>query len=173
MEQHHRRGDQLRKRLGLGGGVAAAGEASPDLQARLLDIRKNAIGPASRLLHPTSQIGISRPTKTPAVGRQIALGCFVLQHPQAKLFEIVLALGPPRRLARLNRRQQQRDQNADDRDDHQQLNQGEAASRVLKKGSRSERRNAFLDSGAAVRCLSPVSTAVIGSIQSTTSGPPD
>ena len=48
----------------------------------------------------------------------------VVEAAQGELLEVVLALRDPRRLAgRLHRRQQQRDQDADDRDDHQKLDQ--------------------------------------------------
>ena len=48
----------------------------------------------------------------------------VIVHGNADLPEFVGALGPASRLSgRLHRRQQQRDQDADDRDHHQQLNQ--------------------------------------------------
>ena len=44
--------------------------------------------------------------------------------PQSQLLEIIAALHPSRRLAgRLHRRQQQRNQNPDDRDDHQEFHQ--------------------------------------------------
>ena len=47
---------------------------------------------------------------------------------QADLLEVVHALVPPGRLAcRLDRRQQQRHEDADDRDDDQQLDQGKRA----------------------------------------------
>ena len=48
---------------------------------------------------------------------------------QADLLEVVHALVPPRRLAHcLDRRQQQCHQNADNRDDDEQLDQGKSAS---------------------------------------------
>jgi hypothetical protein len=53
----------------------------------------------------------------------------VNQRSQGELLEVVHALDPPRCLAGgLDRRQQQRNQDADDRDDHQQLDQGETSS---------------------------------------------
>jgi hypothetical protein len=46
---------------------------------------------------------------------------------QADLLQVVCTLSAPCRFpGRLHRRQQQRDQNADDRDDHKQLNQRKA-----------------------------------------------
>ena len=51
----------------------------------------------------------------------------VLGEGQPDLLEVVLAGGPPRLLAGgLDRRQEQGDQRPDDRDDHQELDQGEA-----------------------------------------------
>jgi hypothetical protein len=50
------------------------------------------------------------------------LGLLVIQRGQADLLQVVGALGPAGGLPRgLHRRQQQRDQDADDGDDHQQL----------------------------------------------------
>src|SRR5262249_39085177 len=52
-------------------------------------------------------------------------------------FQIVLALHPVGRLADLlDRRQQQPDQDRNDRDHHQQLDQGEAATDGLRTGTR-------------------------------------
>jgi hypothetical protein len=51
----------------------------------------------------------------------------VTQQCQRNLLEIVLAFYSPRRLARgLNRWQQQRDEDPDDRDDDQQLDERES-----------------------------------------------
>ena len=62
-----------------------------------------------------------------AAHRQGAVRVDVVVHRQGDLLEVVGALGPPRRLARrLDRRQEQGDQDAHDRDDDQQLDQGEA-----------------------------------------------
>jgi hypothetical protein len=48
---------------------------------------------------------------------------------KSELFEVVAALHPTGGLARrLHRRQQQRNENADDRNDHQQLDQSEGRS---------------------------------------------
>src|SRR5439155_24041660 len=60
--------------------------------------------------------------------RQLALvGIVVVVHRQGNLLEIVLALGTGRGLADLlHGRQQQADQDGDDRDHHQQLDQGES-----------------------------------------------
>ena len=54
------------------------------------------------------------------------LGGLVVEHPQANLAEIVRALAPPSRFARrLDRRQEQCHQHANDGDHHQQLNERE------------------------------------------------
>jgi hypothetical protein len=54
------------------------------------------------------------------------VGIVVVVHPQGKLLEIVAALQPSCGLAcRLNRRQQQGDQDADDRNHDQKLNKCE------------------------------------------------
>jgi len=50
---------------------------------------------------------------------------FVVQHGQPELLHVVRALHPSRRLScRLHGRKQQRDQDADDRDDHEQFHEG-------------------------------------------------
>jgi len=49
-------------------------------------------------------------------------------HAQADLLQVIDALRPPGRFARgLHGGEQQRDQDRDDGDDHQELDQGEAA----------------------------------------------
>ena len=59
--------------------------------------------------------------------REAVQGRVVVVQGDADLLEVVGALGPAGRLAgRLDGRQQQGDQHADDGDDHQQLDQGEA-----------------------------------------------
>lgn len=63
----------------------------------------------------------------------------VVVQPEAELLEIVLALRPPGRLAGLlDRREEQSDEHADDRDDHEQFDQGKT--RVLPGVSHSENR---------------------------------
>ena len=65
----------------------------------------------------------------PRGGGENAVGAVVGHQRQSQLLEIVAALRPPGGLpSGLNGRQQQRDQNADDGDDHQQLDQGKTAS---------------------------------------------
>ena len=65
--------------------------------------------------------------------RQSAVGDLVVERRQADLLEAVLALNACGGLADLlHRGQKQRDQDADDRDDNQQLDEGErAAGQVL------------------------------------------
>ena len=56
-----------------------------------------------------------------------AIGAMKVMHCQTNLLQVVVALRTPCRLARrLNGRQQQRHENADDRNDHQQLDQGKS-----------------------------------------------
>jgi hypothetical protein len=55
-----------------------------------------------------------------------AVGALEILERDSELLQIVLARHPPRRLPRcLHGRQQQRDENADDRDDNEQFNQVE------------------------------------------------
>ena len=58
----------------------------------------------------------------------------------ADLFEVIGALGPPRRLAGgLNGGEQQRDQHGDDRDDDQQFDQSEGVTMTMTMHSRNPR----------------------------------
>jgi hypothetical protein len=62
-------------------------------------------------------------------GGKDLVGMLVTVQRQAKLPDLVGTLASPRRFAgRLHRRQQERHQDADDRNDHQQLDQGEGTS---------------------------------------------
>ena len=95
------------------------------VQGLLFHVGQNIEDPAARLLAVESPIGISDPILAPAAGRKETLGLFVVQASERKLFEIVGALQTPGRLTRrLHSRQQQRDQDADDRNDHEQFDQG-------------------------------------------------
>ena len=59
----------------------------------------------------------------PAAGGKKAVSVLVIEAAQGELFEVVLALHPSGGLPRrLHRRQQQRDQDADDCDYDQKLN---------------------------------------------------
>ena len=61
------------------------------------------------------------------VRRRLAVGVHVVGEPDAEVVQVGGALRPPGRFAgHLNGRQQQADQHADDGDDHQQLDEGEA-----------------------------------------------
>ena len=94
------------------------------MQCVLLDVRQNVIDPSGRLVLVGPQIGVTRPGESPAAGGQPFRSAFVVQTPQGKLLQVVLALHHPCRLAgRLNGWQQQRDQDADDRDHDQKLDQ--------------------------------------------------
>ena len=65
-------------------------------------------------------VGSTASKSISTLGGNRFLLAFVVVHRQRQLPQIVLALAPPRRLARrLNRRQQQRHQDADDGDHHQ------------------------------------------------------
>ena len=79
-----------------------------------------AMGTRTRTVRPA--VGIARPHIHPAAGRQPFVEAFVMEAPEGQLLEVVFALHLPRRLAgRLHRRQQQSNQDADDRNDHQKL----------------------------------------------------
>ena len=60
-------------------------------------------------------------------GREAVERVVIFLGGQAKLLQVVLAPGPVSRFAsRLDRGQEERHQHADDGDDHEQLDQGEA-----------------------------------------------
>ena len=90
----------------------------------LLQLGQDHAGPAPsrtdfRVMERIPDRDIARREASVAVG--------VLGEGQPDLLQVVLTGGPPRLLpGGLNRRQEQRDQRPDDRDDHQQLDQGEA-----------------------------------------------
>ena len=68
--------------------------------------------------------------QVPAGGKK-RLFALVVQHGQPDLMQVVQALRPSSRLAgRLHRRQQQRDEDADDRNHHQTLHQGKSPLRT-------------------------------------------
>ena len=104
-------------------------EVEQVLQIRLLDV-----GQQSRVNREPLHIGdvILR------VGhRQTAVHPLVVVQRQPQLAQVVLALGAAGRLTRLlNRRQQQRHQNADDGNDHQQFDE----SKTRRSPSRARRR---------------------------------
>ena len=71
-----------------------------------------------------------------APGREAAVRRFVIVKGQTNLLEIVFALTPTRRFASLlHGRQEQRDQDGDNRDDHEQFNQSETTSTLTAKYS--------------------------------------
>ena len=95
----------------------------------LLDKGQNVVQPAGRLPLAVAQVGVAGPIGAPTVGRQPFGGAFMVQAAQRKLLHVVGALRHSRRFPRrLHRRQQQGDQNADDRNDHQELDKRKAAS---------------------------------------------
>ena len=85
--------------------------------------------------------------RDPAPGGERVVGVVVAVQGQADLLQVVDALGPPRRLAcGLDGGQEQGDQDADDRDDHQELDQREG--RAASAGGRCGRATARVLSGA-------------------------
>ena len=83
--------------------------------------------PAAGLPLVEAAVGIAGPAQPqPPVGRKPCM-LLVIEAAQRELFEVVLALQLPRRLpCRLHRRQQQRNQNADDRNHDQKLHERKA-----------------------------------------------
>ena len=84
--------------------------------------------PAAGLIAGVAAVWIADPHPAPATSRKELLCVLVLQAGGRHLLQIVGADRPPGRLAGgLHGRQQQRDQNADDRNHDQQLDQRETA----------------------------------------------
>jgi hypothetical protein len=74
-------------------------------------------------------IGIANPSPAPTAARQKPIGCLVLQRRYGQLPEVVAALRLPRGLSgRLNGREQQTHQDADDGDNDQQFDERKTAS---------------------------------------------
>jgi hypothetical protein len=91
----------------------------------LLEVGKDVVNPSTRLASVSSEVHIARPTLSPAARRKPARGALVLEAAQSELLKVVLTLPDPRCFPRrLHRRQQQRGQDADDRDDDQKLDEG-------------------------------------------------
>ena len=94
------------------------------VQRLLLDVGQDVVDPSAGLTAVETPVRIAGPPIGPAGRRQKAVLLLVGQAAEGQLLEVVAALHLSGCLARrLNGRQQQRDQNGDDRDDHQQLNQ--------------------------------------------------
>ena len=102
--------------------AALCAVASPAhvVQHLLLNIRQDVIDPTTRLVLAGPQVGVAGPIGSPTVGRQPLRQAFVVETAQGELLDVVPALRHPGRLAgRLDRRQQEGNQDADDRNDHQ------------------------------------------------------
>ena len=101
--------------------LAAQGEV---VQRLLLHVGQDVVEEAARLERTVAAGRVAHEFQPPAARGKPVDRLFVVQRGEADLLEVVGALREPGRLAgRLHRRQQQRDQDADDRDDHQQLDQ--------------------------------------------------
>lgn len=107
-------------------------------QVGLLDLRKDLVHPVpfTAIVRITTRTaGVSRAGVSSAIGKH-SINVVVVVKSQPDLFEIILALRPPRRFARLlNGRQQQRDQYRNDGDHHQQFNQGKPPRTPRAEGS--------------------------------------
>ena len=98
-------------------------------QSLLLEIGHDVVDPAARLLLAGAAVGIADVEMAPTVGGITSGGVGVVIDRQGELLQVVLALNLASRLAcRLNGRQQQGNENADDGDDHQQFNESETPS---------------------------------------------
>src|SRR5262245_2870510 len=108
-------GHLVRERLLL---ISPWHSAAELIDVDFFEVGRAAVDPSTRLLRSETYIRIAHPTKTPTAIREGPVSAFVSEACHGYLFEVVLALSAPRRLARgLNRRQEKRDKDADDRDD--------------------------------------------------------
>ena len=120
-----------------GGAVGRAVLGQVDHQARVERVVDVALLVELRHRHELAEVlsdpAAARRRVAKLIGvahREAAVDVVVVLHRQGELLEVVGALCPACGLAgRLHRRQQQGDQHADDGDDHEQLDQGEAATR--------------------------------------------
>jgi hypothetical protein len=90
------------------------------VQRLFLDERQDVVKPTSRLLFPRTAVGIADPFISPTAARKELLYPFVVHAAEGKILQMIDALGSPGRFSRrLDGRQQQRDQDADDGNYHQ------------------------------------------------------
>ena len=122
--EHHRQGDRARRGVGRVGRRLGAVELV--IQCLLLQKRQHQHAPRLASGRPVEAVrgDARRPT---GAGRKDFPLTFVVRHGQPELFEVVLALHfsgcfP----CALNGGKQERNENADDRDDHQKLHEREA-----------------------------------------------
>jgi hypothetical protein len=114
--------------------VVGAGHRGERLaQRKLIHLRENQDHPVFiqradvRRIHDR-RIKRAGPISPNAAGRKLAEGRVIRVQRQAELLDIVRALDPPRCFpCRLHGRQQQRNQDANDRNHHQQLDERETA----------------------------------------------
>ena len=92
------------------------------VQRLFLNVRQDAVQPASRLFFARSPVRVAHPILSPAAAGKTFLLALVVDAAERQLLQVVHALGPPGSLAScLNGRQQQRDQNANDGNHDQQF----------------------------------------------------
>ncbi len=86
--------------------------------------REQIVDPTAWLPGPKAVIGIPGPTATPAAGGKVPLRCQMLHRGPPELREVVFALGSPHRLAnRVDCRQEQAHQDAENGDDDEHLHE--------------------------------------------------
>ncbi len=96
----------------------------------LFDVGQQVVQPSAGLILTKASISVAHPVISPAAGRVVAVGAFVVHAAQGELLEVVLAGIAAGRLAgRLHRREQQRDEDSDDRDHDQKFDQRETSGR--------------------------------------------
>ena len=92
------------------------------VQRAQFHVRQAVVEPAAGLSGAESLVGIADVAAAPTVGREPTVRRLVIHAGQGELLEVVLALQSPGRLPRrLHGRKQQRDQDADDRDNDQKF----------------------------------------------------
>ncbi len=118
------------------GGAARRKAPGHIVNHRLIEVGKQIKQPATGLLRAVASVGIARPVISPAA-RGIELLCVEMVHRrQPDLFQVVLALRTTARFPRrLNGRQQQSNQNANDGNDYQQFDKRETDGSPNRNGS--------------------------------------
>jgi len=95
------------------------------VQRRLFQEGQQGVPPGARLVGPGAAVRVTHPQESPSARGKEPVLLVVLVCGQGDLLQVIGALQPSGRLAcRLHGRQKQCYQDANDRNDHEQLDQG-------------------------------------------------
>jgi hypothetical protein len=98
------------------------------VQGLLFDVGQNVVYPTAGLAPVVPTIGVAHPEASPAAGRIMSIGLLMVQTSEGELLEAILALYSPRGFPRrLHGWQQQRNQDADNRNHHQEFHESKTS----------------------------------------------